>query len=65
MDRMQIWLQEHRKGERNRACMYLWVYTPEADPVAVIRTNVKCWRNAERGTCELRPEQIDGNTPTQ
>lgn len=44
--------------------MHLWFYTSEADAVAVIRTDGKCWRNAECGTGELRPEQIDGHTPT-
>lgn len=53
-----------QKRQRNRARMCLWFYTLEADPVAVTRNNVKSWENAERGTFEPRPEQIDGNTLT-
>lgn len=64
MNRIQIQLQEHRKGKRNRVHLYLWFYSLEADPVAVIRTNVRCWRNAEHRTHERRPEKIDGNTVT-
>lgn len=64
MNRIQVQLQEHRKGKRNGARMCLGFYTLEADPVAVSRTNVKCRRNAEHGTYELRPEQIGGNTLT-